>query len=151
MQESDVILCENSIDFAMKSQNPLDNVHFFDNFDSQDKYPMKKTSVSPMYPDIFQERKLRAYSRVKDEGHVDAIRIAFDRWVNKMWGDQVVTSTPLRHTQMQLREPVLPARGMFVAPREQVQQRANLPIADSNGPQNRLEKKRKIQLDTIPE
>ena len=54
MQESDVILCENSIDFAMKSQNPLDNVHFFDNFDSQDKYPMKKTSVSPMYPDIFQ-------------------------------------------------------------------------------------------------
>ena len=55
-QEDDVILCENSIDFAMKSQNPLDNVHFFDNFDSQHKYSMRKNSVSPMYPDIFQVR-----------------------------------------------------------------------------------------------
>ena len=49
-----MILCENSIDFAMKSKNPLDNVHFFDNFDSRDKYSMLKNTVSPMYPDIFQ-------------------------------------------------------------------------------------------------
>lgn len=49
-----MILCENSIDFAMKGQNPLDNVHFFDNFDSQHKYSMLKNTVSPMYPDIFQ-------------------------------------------------------------------------------------------------
>lgn len=54
VQEDDVILCENSIDFAMKSKNPLDNVHFFDNFDSQHKYSMLKNTVSPMYPDIFQ-------------------------------------------------------------------------------------------------
>lgn len=54
VQEEDVILCENSIDFAMKNQNPLDNVHFFDNFDSQHKYSMRKSTVSPMYPDIFQ-------------------------------------------------------------------------------------------------
>ena len=54
LQEENVILCENSIDFAMKSQNPLDNVHFFDNFDSQHKYSMLKNTVSPMYPDIFQ-------------------------------------------------------------------------------------------------
>jgi len=54
LQEEDVILCENSIDFAMKSKNPLDNVHFFDNFDSRDKYSMLKNTVSPMYPDIFQ-------------------------------------------------------------------------------------------------
>ena len=49
-----MILCENSIDFAMKNQNPLDNVHFFDNFDSQHKYSMRKNTVSPMFPDIFQ-------------------------------------------------------------------------------------------------
>lgn len=54
LQEEDVILCENSIDFAMKNQNPLDNVHFFDNFDSQHKYSMRKNTVSPMFPDIFQ-------------------------------------------------------------------------------------------------
>ena len=54
LQEDDVILSENSIDFAMKNQNPLDNVHFFDNFDSQRKYSMRKNTVSPMFPDIFQ-------------------------------------------------------------------------------------------------
>lgn len=100
--------------------------------------------------DVLQERKLRAYSKVRDQAHVDAIRMAFDRWVRKMWGDQVVTSTPLRHPHMQLREPILPANAAMVAPREQ-QARGVVSAAGSDQLSSRLEKKRKIQLDTIPE
>ena len=65
-----MILCENSIDFAMKNQNPLDNVHFFDNFDSQHKYSMRKNTVSPMFPDIFQASSLSHH--VVDRIHLPA-------------------------------------------------------------------------------
>lgn len=116
-----------------------------------------------------QERKLRAYSRITDQAHVDAVRIAFYRWVSKMWGDQVVTSTPLRHPHMQLQQPIL-AEPTFAAPREQLQARAVKLTADAKSTiatvqeqshkhavastaasQGRLEKKRKIQLQSIPE
>ncbi|DBA81314.1 TPA: hypothetical protein ACH3X2_006924 [Trebouxia sp. C0005] len=148
IKEEDVILCENSIDFAMKSQNPLDNVHFFDNFDSQDKYSMLKNTVSPMYPDIFQERKLRAYSRDGSPDHVDAVKHAFDRWVSKMWNDKVVTSTPLRPPHTLVKKAAVPA-GQIDIPRQTLRQTAVHLSMDSSG--SRMEKKRKIHLDSIPE
>lgn len=146
IKEDDVILCENSIDFAMKNQNPLDNVHFFDNFDSQHKYSMRKNTVSPMYPDVFQERKLRAYSRDGSPEHVAAVKHAFEMWVKKMWNDTVVTSTPLRLPQTNLN---LAAAGLALEmPRQSLRESAVQLTVDSSGPGL---KKRKIQLSSIPE
>ena len=84
-----------------------------------------------------------------------------------MWGDQVVTSTPLRHVQLQ--QPIL-VEPTSAAPREQLQARAVKLTADANSTlatvqeqphahaaastaasQGRAEKKRKIQLESIPE
>jgi len=83
MQEEDVILCENSIDFAMKSKNPLDNVHFFDNFDSRDKYSMLKNTVSPMYPDVFQASPCLKGTTWTCERHTRAMPFELERqhWV----------------------------------------------------------------------
>lgn len=102
--------------------------------------------------DRVQERKLRAYSKVTSPEHVNAVRIAFDRWVKKMWGDNVVTSTPLRHPHLQLREPVLPGKPVNTAPQLLKQQlQATAVRLSAVNPETRQEKKRKIQLEPIPE
>ena len=95
-----------------------------------------------------QERKLRAYSRDGSPDHVDAVKHAFDRWVSKMWNDKVVTSTPLRPPHTLVKKAAVPA-GQIDIPRQTLQQSAVHLSVDSSG--SRVEKKRKIQLDPIPE
>ena len=95
-----------------------------------------------------QERKLRAYSRDGSPDHVDAVKHAFDRWVSKMWNDKVVTSTPLRPPHTLMKKAAVPA-GQIDIPRQTLQQSAVHFSVDSSG--SRVEKKRKIQLDPIPE
>ena len=101
---------------------------------------------------MLQERKLRAYSRDGSPAHVAAVRQAFEKWVKKMWNDTVVTSTPLRPPQANLKSAAVPkaaASSQFQLPRQQLRESAAQISIDSNGA--RLEKKRKIQLDSIPE
>ena len=81
---------------------------------------------------------------------MDAVKHAFDRWVSKMWNDKVVTSTPLRPPQTMGKQAAAPAEaGCFKLSRQNIQQSAVQLSVDSNG--GRMEKKRKIQLDSIPE
>ena len=95
-----------------------------------------------------QERKLRAYSRDGSPAHVNAVKHAFDRWVSKMWNDKVVTSTPLRppHT---LAKPLAAATAVVI-PRQRLQEGV-LQEGAATDNRARMEKKRKIQLDSIPE
>jgi hypothetical protein len=99
-------------------------------------------------PMCLQERKLRAYSRDGSPDHVDAVKHAFDRWVSKMWNDKVVTSTPLRPPYTLVKTAAVPA-GQIEIPRQTLQQSAVHLSVGSSG--SRMEKKRKIQLDSIPE
>lgn len=100
-----------------------------------------------------QERKLRAYSRDSSPAVVDAVKYAFERWVSKMWNDKVVTSTPLRSFQMGAKcaaaTTALQASQTHI-PRQQLRESAVHLSLDSSS-EMRMEKKRKIQLDSIPE
>lgn len=105
-----------------------------------------------------QERKLRAYSRDGSPAHVDAVKHGFERWVSKMWNDQVVTSTPLRPPQTLVRNPAATSAlqaGHLDLPRQRLADAAvqlgvhlAVHVEDSTV---RMEKKRKIQLHSIPE
>lgn len=67
-----------------------------------------------------------------------------------MWNDKVVTSTPLRPPQTVVKQAAVPAEaGSFDISRQKFQQGAVQLGGDNNG--SRMEKKRKIQLDSIPE
>ena len=67
-----------------------------------------------------------------------------------MWNDKVVTSTPLRPPQTVVKQAAVPAEaGSFDISRQKFQQSTVQLSVDSN--RGRMEKKRKIQLDSIPE
>lgn len=95
-----------------------------------------------------QERKLRAYSRDSSPAVVDAVKYAFERWVSKMWNDKVVTSTPLRSFQMGAKCAATTSQTQI--PRQQLRESA-VHLSLDNSSEMRMEKKRKIQLDSIPE
>ena len=91
-----------------------------------------------------QERKLRAYSRDGSPAHVTAVTQAFEMWVKRTWNDTVVTSTPVRVPQTSFKPAAAPSA--LDMPREHLRESAVQLKADSSGL-----KKRKIQLDPIPE
>ena len=82
-----------------------------------------------------------------------AVRQAFEKWVKKMWNDTVVTSTPLRPSQTDMRSAaaVRPAQdsSQFEMSRQKLSESAVR--TDAAASSMMLEKKRKIQLDSIPE
>lgn len=92
-----------------------------------------------------QERKLRAYSRDGSPAHVTAVTQAFEMWVKRTWNDTVVTSTPLRAPQTNVK-PAAALSSALDMPREHLLESAVQLKADGGGL-----KKRKIQLDPIPE
>lgn len=100
-------------------------------------------------PLLLQERKLRAYSRDGSPAHVAAVRHAFEKWVKKMWNDKVVTSTPMRPPQANQQPAAAPDSSRLQMPRQQLRESAVQMDVSNSGV--RMEKKRKIQLDSIPE
>ena len=53
----------------------MDNVHFFDNWNSSESFSIPKERVSLLIPDEFSERYIRVY--VKDASQVPDVMFAF--------------------------------------------------------------------------
>lgn len=100
LDEKDVIVQENKIDYSMKNRNPLDNVHFFDYLESMEKRKLRPDQISSMVVAAFEEKRLRVYSRNPDPTYVTAVHEAFENWVKFRFGNAVKTSTPAKPVRL---------------------------------------------------
>ncbi len=73
----DIIVQNLKIDWAMKSSNPVDSIHFYQDYDSLEKFSIPKEKVSSLIPDVFMERKVRVFSKSDDPAAVKAVEAAF--------------------------------------------------------------------------
>mmetsp|Transcript_42824 Transcript_42824/g.128549 ORF Transcript_42824/g.128549 Transcript_42824/m.128549 type:complete len:548 (-) Transcript_42824:301-1944(-) len=86
LRPEDIIVSTNKINFAMKDKNPLDNVHFFDDFDDTLPRKISNRDALHMQPTVFQEHSLRVYSRNRDLEVMAALHEAFSAWKDKYLG-----------------------------------------------------------------
>jgi HD superfamily phosphohydrolase len=77
LRPEDIIVHNLKIDWAMKAKNPVDSVHFYQDYGSDTKFSIPKEKVSLLIPDIFLERKVRVYSKRDDPAYVAAAETAF--------------------------------------------------------------------------
>eukprot|EP00124_Ichthyophonus_hoferi_P001366 Ihof_evm14s68 gene=Ihof_evmTU14s68 len=77
--EEDIILDGVHIDYAMKSNDPVSNIRFFNRWSDRTSFQRDRDDVSRLLPQEFQERFLRIYCRMpNEEGHMQqAFRSAF--------------------------------------------------------------------------
>ncbi|GAQ87196.1 hypothetical protein KFL_003380010 [Klebsormidium nitens] len=89
----DIAVANVKINYALGDKNPVDNVHFFDRFDSTEKYLMLKHKVSHLLPEVFEEHIVKVYA--KDPAKADKVREAFEEYQRHSY-DGAVHSTPAK-------------------------------------------------------
>eukprot|EP00201_Polytomella_parva_P007796 CAMPEP_0175067454 /NCGR_PEP_ID=MMETSP0052_2-20121109/17108_1 /TAXON_ID=51329 ORGANISM="Polytomella parva, Strain SAG 63-3" /NCGR_SAMPLE_ID=MMETSP0052_2 /ASSEMBLY_ACC=CAM_ASM_000194 /LENGTH=735 /DNA_ID=CAMNT_0016334339 /DNA_START=54 /DNA_END=2262 /DNA_ORIENTATION=+ len=82
----DIIICENRIDFTKGKENPLDHIRFFTEYEDKMSRQLDRTDIMNLGTNIFQERTLRAYSKIGTPQHVAAVAEAFSNYVRKLFG-----------------------------------------------------------------
>jgi len=80
LKEEDIILHQFSLNYAMKDQNPVDNVHFFSS-NVDDPFSIPKHEVSLLIPDQFQESSIRVF--VRDKSKLHEAKETFSIWKHK--------------------------------------------------------------------
>ena len=93
----DIIVHNLKIDWAMKNKNPVDSVHFYQDYSSDTKFTIPKEKVSLLIPDVFLERKVRVYSKSDLQEDVAAVDAAFAAYQQREFQMvRQVGSTPLK-------------------------------------------------------
>jgi hypothetical protein len=83
------------IDYAMKSENPVDSVKFFQDYGDERSFHIDKSKVSLLLPNSFIERKVRVFSKNRDPVYVEAVAKAFENYQRRMY-KQELQLTPMR-------------------------------------------------------
>ncbi|KAF6260882.1 hypothetical protein COO60DRAFT_840296 [Scenedesmus sp. NREL 46B-D3] len=81
LRAQDVIVCETHIDQGMKDANPMDTVLFYQTRDREmgDKaFKMQPSDVSNMLGGVYQDKKVRVYSKNRDKAYCAALKYAFE-------------------------------------------------------------------------
>lgn len=100
LRPEDVIVHNLKIDWAMKNKNPVDQIHFYHDYSSLEKFSIPKEKVSSLIPDIFLERKVRVYSRRDDPRYVDAVEQAFISYQRRQFNAETqVHRTPVKRSR----------------------------------------------------
>ncbi|KAJ7523616.1 hypothetical protein O6H91_18G055800 [Diphasiastrum complanatum] len=91
--EDDVLVSNVKIDLTRGKEDPVNSVHFFKDYDSQEKFVIQKERISHLLPDCFQDRIVRVYTKKPDL--VEAVSEAFENFQLKMYGTRTqVHGTP---------------------------------------------------------
>ncbi|ETV91370.1 hypothetical protein H310_14049 [Aphanomyces invadans] len=75
----DIIVYDGRLNYNLQDKNPVDMVSFYSTSDLSRKFHTPKDEVSLLFPDKFEERILRVFSRNSDVGVKQAISDAFRR------------------------------------------------------------------------
>ncbi|PRQ41162.1 putative HD/PDEase domain-containing protein [Rosa chinensis] len=93
LQEEDVVVITVKIDWTNDRNSPLERVHFFNDYESTDKFRIQVDRVSHLLPAFYQDKIVRVYS--KKPNLVAAVADAFENYQLKTYGRIVqVHSTP---------------------------------------------------------
>ncbi|GAB4831482.1 hypothetical protein Ancab_005499 [Ancistrocladus abbreviatus] len=84
LKEEDVAVSNVRIDLTCGMQNPLQNIKFFQNFESNEKFSMPDDHVSHLLPACCQDMIVRVYS--KEPELVGPISEAFENFQLKTYG-----------------------------------------------------------------
>eukprot|EP01100_Stratorugosa_tubuloviscum_P013612 TRINITY_DN6918_c1_g1_i1.p1 TRINITY_DN6918_c1_g1~~TRINITY_DN6918_c1_g1_i1.p1 ORF type:complete len:476 (-),score=153.34 TRINITY_DN6918_c1_g1_i1:93-1520(-) len=82
LNESDVIIDNLQLNYAMQNQNPVDGVKFYNKFEPSVSFTLDKKNVSLLIPNEFSERYVRIYCRNPTQA-ADA-QAAFRNFINRM-------------------------------------------------------------------
>lgn len=95
LKEEDIAVSNIKIDLTRGEENPLNRVHFFQDYDSTSKFSIDKERISQLLPASCQDRIVRVYSKKPEL--VSAISEAFENFQLKTYGVKTqVHGTPAR-------------------------------------------------------
>jgi len=77
LKPEDIIIHNLNLDYAMKDKNPVDNVHFFSNWNDTDYFSIPKQNVSLLIPELFQEKYIQIFCRESTPAKMAIIREVF--------------------------------------------------------------------------
>lgn len=80
----DIIVSNVKIDLTRGKEDPVQSVHFFKDYESDEKFIIPKERVSHLLPDCFEDRIVRVYSKNPDL--VEAVGDAFENFQLKTYG-----------------------------------------------------------------
>lgn len=95
LKQEDVVVCNVKIDLTRGRSNPLENINFFQDFESNEKFPIHDYRISHLLPAFCEDRIVRVYSKNPDL--VKTVSEAFENFQLKTYGMKAqVHATPDR-------------------------------------------------------
>lgn len=95
LKEEDVVVCNVKIDLTRGRSNPLENINFFQDFESNEKFPIHDYRISHLLPAFCEDRIVKVYSKNPDL--VKTVSEAFENFQLKTYGMKAqVHATPDR-------------------------------------------------------
>ncbi|KAF8061415.1 SAMHD1 [Scenedesmus sp. PABB004] len=98
LRAEDVIVCETHIDQGMRGSNPMAGVRFYQTQDAavgDRAFHMPQQQVSSMLGTVYQDKKVRVYSKDPDKRVCAALKAAFEDWAKARLG-ATIPGTPWR-------------------------------------------------------
>ncbi|CAH0477595.1 unnamed protein product [Peronospora belbahrii] len=83
LDPEDIIVFDGRLNYNSKDRNPVDNVAFYASSDLNVKFHIPKEQVSLLFPEEFEERVIRVYSRNKSSTVHAAIQHAFHSYLRQ--------------------------------------------------------------------
>ncbi|TMW61785.1 hypothetical protein Poli38472_010848 [Pythium oligandrum] len=76
-----IVIADGRLNYNLKDRNPVDQVSFYGSNDLTQKFKIPKDQVSLLFPEKFEERIIRVYSRSTDPKVHNAIALAFRQYL----------------------------------------------------------------------
>ncbi|XP_057947916.1 uncharacterized protein LOC131143690 [Malania oleifera] len=93
LKEDDVAVSNVRIDLTRGRNNPLENINFFQDYESDEKFPIQENRISHLLPACYQDMIVRVYSKKPEL--VEAVSEAFENFQVKQYGRKAqVHATP---------------------------------------------------------
>jgi HD superfamily phosphohydrolase len=96
LQESDIIVHNFKMNYAMAENNPVDHVHFFAKAEPEASFTIPREQVSVLLPEVFSEQYLRVYCRQKEKAQ--QAHLAFQNYLRR-YGCSMALRSPFRATK----------------------------------------------------
>ncbi|KAH6558067.1 hypothetical protein KP509_1Z079700 [Ceratopteris richardii] len=84
LSPDDIIVSNVKIDLTRGKEDPVQRVHFFKDYESDEKFIIPKDRISHLLPDCFEDRIVRIYSKRPEL--VDAVSEAFENFQLRTYG-----------------------------------------------------------------
>jgi len=93
LKEEDIAVSNVKIDLTRGTNNPLESISFFKDYECDEKFPIQDDRISHLLPAFYQDMIVRVYSKKPEL--VEAVSEAFENFQLKTYGMKAqVHATP---------------------------------------------------------